>query len=58
MHLPPEHTPPSAKLARRAMIVQEINLEIKHRAGKGNANADALSRNPVDDPGVAQLEVF
>ena len=48
---------PSAKLARWAMIVQEMNLEIKHRAGKGNTNADALSRNPVNDARVAQLEV-
>jgi hypothetical protein len=38
------------------MIVQEMNLEIKHRAGKGNTNADALSRNLVDDARVAQLE--
>ena len=48
---------PLAKLARWVMIVQEINLEIKHQAGKGNTNADALSRNPVDDARVAQLEV-
>ena len=34
-----------------------MNLEIKHRAGKGNTNADALSCNPVDDGQVAQLEV-
>ena len=38
---------PSAKLARWAMIVQEFNLTIKHRSGKSNSNADALSRNPV-----------
>ena len=38
---------PSAKLARWAMIIQELNLEIKHRSGKSNSNADALSRNPV-----------
>ena len=47
---------PSAKLARWVMIVQEMNLEIKHRAGKGNTNADALSYNPVDDARVARLE--
>ena len=38
---------PSAKLARWAMIIQEMDLEIKHRSGKRNSNADALSRNPV-----------
>ena len=38
---------PSAKLARWAMIIQEMNLEIEYRSGKGNVNADALSRNPV-----------
>ena len=45
-----------AKLAHWPMIVQEMNLEIKHRAGKGNTNADVLSRNPVDDARVVQLE--
>ena len=38
---------PSAKLARWAMIVQEFDLTVKHRSGKSNSNADALSRNPV-----------
>ena len=48
---------PSPKLARCAMIVQELNLDIKHRPGKGNANADALSHNPVDSEGqVMQVE--
>ena len=42
---------PSPKLARWAMIVQELDLDIKHRPGKGNTNADALSRNPVDSEG-------
>ncbi len=38
---------PSAKLARWAMIVQEFDLTIRHRSGKSNSNADALSRNPA-----------
>ena len=38
---------PSGKLARWALIIQEMDLAIRHRAGKKNANADALSRNPV-----------
>ena len=38
---------PSAKLARWAMIIQEMDLDIRHRAGKTNYGADALSRNPV-----------
>ena len=38
------------------MIVQEMNLEIKHWVGKGNTNADTLSRNSVDDAWIAQLE--
>lgn len=38
---------PSVKLARWAMIVQEFDLTIRHRSGKSNANADALSRNPI-----------
>ena len=39
---------PSGKLARWALTIQELNLIIKHRAGKLNANADALSRNPCE----------
>ena len=38
---------PSAKLARWAMTVQEFDLTIKHRSGKKNQRADALSRNPA-----------
>ena len=39
---------PSAKLARWAMTIQEFDLTIKHRAGRVNQRADALSRNPAD----------
>ena len=35
---------PSGKLARWALTVQEMDLTIKHKAGKQNGNADALSR--------------
>jgi phospholipid-translocating ATPase len=38
---------PSAKLARWAMAIQEMDLEIKHRSGRSNAGADALSRCPA-----------
>ena len=38
---------PTGKLARWALTIQELDLEIKHRSGKSNSNADALSRNPV-----------
>ena len=36
---------PSAKLARWAMSIQNLDLDIKYRSGKSNINADALSRN-------------
>ena len=36
----------SPKLARWAMIVQEIDLTIKHRSGRSNSNVDTLSRLP------------
>ena len=41
---------PSGKIARWALIVQELNVTLKHRAGKLNSNADALSRNPISEP--------
>ena len=46
---------PSGKLARWALTIQELNLIIKHHAGKLNANADALSCNPCEgmDPCLA-----
>ncbi len=37
----------SGKLARWALAIQEMDLVIKHRSGRSNGNADALSRNPV-----------
>ena len=46
---------PSAKLARWAMVTQEFNLEIKHRSGRSNASADALSRHPIDDAIVCSV---
>ena len=39
---------PSAKLARWAMAIQELDLEIKYKPGKHNPNADALSRNHLE----------
>ena len=38
---------PSGKLARWGLALQEVNLVINYRPGKGNSNADALSRNPA-----------
>lgn len=37
---------PKGRLARWIMDVQEYSFEIKHRAGKANGNADALSHLP------------
>ena len=37
---------PSGKLARWALTIQEMDLTIKHKAGKKNTNADVLSRVP------------
>ena len=34
-------------IARWALTIQELNLTLKHRAGKLNCDADALSRNPI-----------
>ena len=38
---------PSGKLARWGMAIQELDLHIRHRSGKSNANADGLSRCPL-----------
>ena len=38
---------PSGKLARWGMAIQELDLKIRHRSGRSNSNADALSRVPL-----------
>lgn len=37
---------PSGRLARWALLLQQYDFEIIHRAGLSNGNADALSRRP------------
>lgn len=39
----------TGKLARWALTIQEMDLVIKHKAGRKNTNADALSRNTSAD---------
>ena len=46
---------PSSKLVRWAMSIQELNLDIRHRSGKNNQVAEALSRNPI---AVLQVLLF
>jgi len=40
---------PGSRLIRWRLKIEEYDYEIIHRAGKGNTNADALSRNPITD---------
>ena len=35
------------------MCIQKFDISIKHRSGKCNTNADALSRNPLPENGNA-----
>jgi len=40
---------PGSRLIRWRLKLEEYDYEIIHRAGKGNTNADALSRNSATD---------
>lgn len=49
----------SGRLARWALVLQPLNMTIKHRPGKEHGNADGLSRLPrqlagAEDPGTGQ----
>ena len=46
---------PSGRLARWALLLQQYDFEIIHRAGQSDGNADALSRRPYE-PVVAALD--
>ena len=37
------------------MIIQELDLEIKHRSGRSNASVDTLLRNPAPEATVAAI---
>ena len=49
---------PSGKLARWGLSLQEMDLEIRYRPGKGNSNADTLSRSPVADASLDEPPPF
>ena len=44
LHFLIDSTPKSSKLTRWSLALQRYNIKIEHRAGKLNANCDALSR--------------
>ena len=46
---------PTGHLARRALLLQQYDLEIVHRSGRNNGNVDALSRREYDSV-VATLD--
>ena len=46
---------PTGRLARWALVLQQYDFEIVHRAGKNNGNADALSRRQYQ-PTLATLD--
>ena len=48
---------PSGKLARWALTIQGMDITIKHKSGKRNINADALSHCPADESRISTVRV-
>ena len=47
---------PCGRLARWALLIQQYDFEIIHRAGVSNGNVDALSRRSYD-PVLAAIDI-
>jgi len=45
----------TGKLARWSMRIPEYDVQTLHKSGTSNTDADALSRRPLSDDGVASL---
>ena len=48
---------PKGRRARWVMELQQYTFEIKHRPGKHNSNADALSRRPIQESEINEETV-
>ena len=47
----------TGRLIRWAVRLQDLDIVVKYKQGKANANADTMSRIPTEDSGIYEITI-